>query len=698
MVLLWGFKGVASVRADPGTLYVDGVSGSDTGDCTNPADPCATIGYAVDQATDGDSVLIAAGTYTENIAYDSKTLVLRGGYAVSDTAWESDSGTTVVDGNNTDRVFFIHGNDSVLEDLTIVNGHAPDDEPWGGGIWVTNGNFQLRRTVIMNNVNSGVEVNSDFGPAHLTLEQSVIANNTGPGGGLNVSESEASADVVNVLIYGKAEVGIRLGSTNMNAGELNLMNSTVADNTGFAGINIEAGGDFTLTNSIVWANSGDDLVCDGTCTVTYSDVQTTGVYPGTGNINTDPLFVGEGNYRLQMDSLCIDTGTNTGAPDSDLDQKQRPLDGDGDGTAITDMGAYEFGKSPEEPASGFRESSLLVPQLTTYIPTPLDISTDPEVIGANIGFAAAAMILLTFAITILNKILKDQEINLQRVVSPLKSIGSLLTRVESRLGKSLGRRSLLDLLRFAGIFVFYGLVFSLLDPGWNPLSVTGFYLFITMALAFGVVGIADDLVKYRAARRWGADANLKLRPANLLLSIASTTFSRLLVLVPGIMFGTPAAFEVDETTLDEHKKRRLLWITLGTMFVIGISLWTFTAGTALLQKAQISDTMAIFVGGLEAFLLVVFAVAVQNLFVQMLAFPGSVGSDLKRWNRWVWGVVLFGISFAFYHTLINPEGNLAEALKTANVRNFYLIIGIFVVGTVIVWLILWVKRVRGKGK
>jgi hypothetical protein len=448
----------------------------------------------------------------------------------------------------------------------------------------------------------------------------------------------------------------------------------------------------------VWANSRYNLVCGGTCTVTYSNIQATGVYPGTGNINTDSLFVGGGSYRLQMDSLCIDAGTNSGAPDHDLDQTPRPLDGDGDGTAITDMGAYEFEQPVEEPVGSFRESAPLVPELTTYIPTPLDISTEPEVIGANIGFAAAAMMLLAFAITLLNKILKEQEINLQRVFSPLKSIGSLLTRVESRLERSPGRRSLLDVLRIVGIFIFYGLIFSLLDPGWNPLSVTGFYLFITMTLAFGVVGIADDLVKYNTARRWGVDTNLKLRPANLLLAIASTTFSRLLALVPGIMFGTPAAFEVDESALDEHKKRRLLWITLGTMFVIGISLWLFTAGTALLQRVQISDTVAIFVGGLEALLLVVFAVALQNLFVQMLAFPGNVGRELMAWNRWVWGVVLFGITFAFYHTLINPKGNLAEALKNSNVRNFYLIIGIFVVGVVIVWLILWAQRVRGKGR
>ena len=50
-----------------------------------------------------------------------------------------------------------------------------------------------------------------------------------------------------------------------------------------------------LTNAILWANSPDQIVDYGTSntTATYSDVQGTVVFPGTGNINQDPLLVHE---------------------------------------------------------------------------------------------------------------------------------------------------------------------------------------------------------------------------------------------------------------------------------------------------------------------------------------------------------------------------------------------------------------------
>ena len=58
---------IALMRGAPvlaaGDRYVD-PTGSDSGDCANVAAPCLPIAYAVAQATAGDTIHLAAGTYT----------------------------------------------------------------------------------------------------------------------------------------------------------------------------------------------------------------------------------------------------------------------------------------------------------------------------------------------------------------------------------------------------------------------------------------------------------------------------------------------------------------------------------------------------------------------------------------------------------------------------------------------------------
>lgn len=150
----------------------------------------------------------------------------------------------------------------------------------------------------------------------------------------------------------------------------------------------------TLKNCILWGNSDEggtdesaQIHEDGTSTadVTYSCVQDddpndASVYPGTGNIDDDPLFVNadgpddvagteDDNLRLSDSSPCIDAGDNTAVPRdvADLDNdgntvEQIPYDLDGNPRfldepgisdtgngrcPIVDMGAYEFVGSPE---------------------------------------------------------------------------------------------------------------------------------------------------------------------------------------------------------------------------------------------------------------------------------------------------------------------------------------------------------------
>ncbi len=331
------------------------------------------------------------------------------------------------------------------------------------------------------------------------------------------------------------------------------------------------------------------------------------------------------------------------------------------------------------PVGGFRPPGLLEPELTTHIPTPTDISTDPAVIGSNLLLAALAMLAFVVASEVLDDTLAKHEALLQRVVGPARWLAGLQRRLDAALGTRLGTGRRLDRARLAGIVAVYGLVFSFLEPGWHPFSVTGFCLFVALAVACGLVGISADLAKRAAARRRRIPTRLELHPANLITAVASTTFSRAFSVVPGLLFGRPEALEVDETALAPPRGARIVGAGALTLLAVGAAAWLLTIPTSILQRLDLPGWLGGAVGGIQALLLLVFAVAVENLFLEMLTLPGTAGRYLSRRHRLWWFVALVGTGFAFWHTLINPGGDLASALGTTNVRFFLGVVGAFVV-------------------
>ena len=87
--LMFGGAGVATVAATtataaaaPTTVYV-ATTGHDSSTCGTSSAPCATIGQGVTNASAGDTVSVAAGTYNEQVVVP-KTLMLVGHSAVVD--------------------------------------------------------------------------------------------------------------------------------------------------------------------------------------------------------------------------------------------------------------------------------------------------------------------------------------------------------------------------------------------------------------------------------------------------------------------------------------------------------------------------------------------------------------------------------------------------------------------------------------
>jgi hypothetical protein len=317
------------------------------------------------------------------------------------------------------------------------------------------------------------------------------------------------------------------------------------------------------------------------------------------------------------------------------------------------------------------------------------------VVGANLLLAALAMIAFTIATELLNRNLGQVDPLLRRRFRPINGVDRARARLDAVLigrfgGAGHARRA--NALRILGIAAFYGIVFALLDPTWNPLSVTGLWLVLIMAVAAGLIGLSGDVAAWATARRWGSAADLAVKPGSLLTAVGSTLFTRVLVLVPGVMIGSPEALEVHPEGLDRRRLGGLAGVGLGTVLAIGLIAWLATLATKALQGGGgLVDDLA---GGAEAFLLLAFAAAVQNGFVQLLSLRESAGLALRRTHRTIWVLALVGVTFLFWHTLVNPRGDLAEALGSTNVQAFLATIGMVLAAAIVVSIIPVVARRR----
>ena len=159
-----------------------------------PAD-FATIQQAIDRAALGDTVLVAPGTYLENINFQGKEIIVRS---------ELGPELTIIDGRNQDSVVKIIGHvtrKTLFQGFTVRNGRASFN---GGGIAISGGAPSILGNVIRNNnACSGGGIDVEF--ASPLIQDNVIADNRtttcspGSGGGIYLGGAAAAEVIHNVV-------------------------------------------------------------------------------------------------------------------------------------------------------------------------------------------------------------------------------------------------------------------------------------------------------------------------------------------------------------------------------------------------------------------------------------------------------------------------------------------------------------------
>ncbi len=131
LVLLMMFLSLCNSLYAQTLRYVD-TTGSDSGNCDQPGNACATIGYTLNQANNGDTIIIASGIYTEQLQINKDITLkgagntLPGGTVIQAHAVKGQAGFRVI----TNTV----SNQLTIEDLVIRNGVMGV----GAGLYATN--------------------------------------------------------------------------------------------------------------------------------------------------------------------------------------------------------------------------------------------------------------------------------------------------------------------------------------------------------------------------------------------------------------------------------------------------------------------------------------------------------------------------------------------------------------------------------
>ena len=325
---------------------------------TNRANAARTIQAAVDAASNGDTIWVAAETYdlTDQITVSNSVTI------------QSENGpdVTIIDAQQNGRCFELAASGAVLSGLTIQNGEVTGlngggvycsssavitncivttsiaDE--GGGIYggtcydsVISWNLAWKGGGVMGGSVSDCVISNNYasgagGGAHsTTLKRCIIKSNeaVSQGGGVYSGSTESCLIIKNKhtgsLPYDTCGGGGTFGTENRN--------STICDNSAFAyGSGVHVGfSNAEIHNSIVCFNTGPYGNTYG-----YSQIG--------DNVIDSPGFMDRtnGDYRLAEGSKCIDAGNDSYADETstDLDGLPRIIN------EYVDVGAYEYTHGP----------------------------------------------------------------------------------------------------------------------------------------------------------------------------------------------------------------------------------------------------------------------------------------------------------------------------------------------------------------
>jgi predicted outer membrane repeat protein len=259
------------------------------------------LGEAITNASDGDTINLDTGTYTNNVTNMSinKNLTING----------KDPKTTIIDAQNLGRIFNIQYNGTLtLINITLINGNATD----GGAIYNNGGRLTLINCRLTNNqVTEGSVGGAIYNGGNVNISKSEFRNNIANSGGaifnngtLQINNTNFTANnasyggAINTIMVtiinnsnfsnntGRQGGAIRNGGSNAN---LTVNNSTFSENQANINVGLNGnGGAIVNTNGNV--NISNSAFNQNTAENNGAAIWNNAIISGTLNINNSTFI------------------------------------------------------------------------------------------------------------------------------------------------------------------------------------------------------------------------------------------------------------------------------------------------------------------------------------------------------------------------------------------------------------------------
>ncbi|MCD4730693.1 MAG: right-handed parallel beta-helix repeat-containing protein, partial [Bacteroidales bacterium] len=277
--------------------------------------------------------------FTSNCALKDGGGIFSSGSILNLNNVEFNSNSVWINGSHGGGMYVYDSPHCNLVDVHFLNNYAD----WGAGFCCSGSSISIFNVEFLSNTALLTGGGLKSWGSTLDLNNVKFNNNLAPdpylgeGGSMHVHGS--SIYMLNVEMSNNMSFINGGGICMYGNSSLEATNTTFVNNSSGSGTAIfaESGSSANLLNDIIWQHTAPAFAGAGSFTINYSDIE--GGWTGTGNIDSDPLFVDPGMDDYNLSWLNFPIPDATKSPCIDAGDPASPKDPD---STWSDMGAFYF--------------------------------------------------------------------------------------------------------------------------------------------------------------------------------------------------------------------------------------------------------------------------------------------------------------------------------------------------------------------